>query len=463
MLNPVTAVSSGCNPVTIVNAFNSVTVGIGGQFSTITDAVTENTGTTIVERNEVDKSVSVSGATITGTGTNWEKDVAIGGGNGDEGMFLGDLIKLGDSRWYKIKHVNSDTEAVLYEDGPAGAASFTLARITRKTILLYPGEYAETIPLEPGFDIVGVDRNACILSENASSPSYPLGSWGENYIANLTIGPTEAWGALDSMAGQNPFSDYWAGGDLQFSNVRIQQGNYDRTHAGGAGNWPMMPNGRTIYDNMDISVGGTFRDTINADTRTAAETQVIFRNSVFEKIPDWNYSAGTIEPCLLVIPREATVSIQSVKMRWAAGSGGASFGGLVGIRLGTTILNSQATNSILNVDGLTLECDETSFTAIEAKTATATVNIANSRITSVGTTAKGVSAQGADVNIVNSDVTGVTSGVECTNAGSTVSLRSGTRVKGTTNSLVQSAGTLNKGSFCTSIGAETGTITAADT
>lgn len=462
MTAPALASNTYKNQIRDIAHANVMTIGVGARYSSITDAFTDNTGRGLAVRNPIEKPVSVIGPVLIGTGTDWKK--AGLDPRGDENMAVGDLISIESggvwSRWYKIKTVSSDTGAVLYENGPASGSAYRLARLVPKTFLLVPGEYAESdIPFEPGLNLIGADKNACILSEDSSGSPFPIGSYGENLIANMTLGATLAWGSLESMAGVATYPDLWAGARLNLKDVRVVQGDYDGTHAGGITSWPMLPNGNTLYDGCEFYVAGTMRSGQPIQTGVPADTRVMFKHTYFERVDDI-VSAAITEPSLLIVPQNCIVDlfgcVMDIPTTTINPASASTF-----CRVGAGPLGSAA-NSILNIDSTRMYAQADDVVGIEAETDSAVVNIRNSSIECAGAATKGIQALGTDVNVTNSDVEAVQA-ITCEHASSTVNVRAATRAKGSTNSLLQTAGTVNKGSFVSSIGAESGTITAADT
>jgi len=391
-------------------------------------------------------------AVVTASGTTWRTGTAS-----DRPRFF-DLIQFGsDTRFYKIKSVDTDTQITLYEtyQGTSVVATAT-AMITYYldwiTFLLMPGEYTfpvspDHLVVHPGQAFVGMSKYGCILSEGSSSPPTPFFDWGENRVENLTIAPTNDFGSLDGLFSVAGLSDAktWAGMVSKVSNCRLSALNLNGEHSGGNLRLPLIGQGHSIIEYCEIendnpsgfqNIGG------RTGVSTSADTKVSLNHCVYKTLKGFGLGASFSSPGMLTLDLNATYNIDQsiIDMEDLA----VSPSSLVG-NPGALFVPSTVTDVVANFSSLTSR-------------------VANTRA-SGSSIPSCIDVRGpCTLNITRSDLEAEGTGavaIECAHASAVINVR-GTRLKGTTNSVNCSAGTVNLDTASTEIGGTTGVGTIND-
>ncbi len=425
-----------------------------------------------------DRFVQVYETTVSVTATGGSASVSFTGETfrTNEKIWVGDVFRIdGGARNYKIKNITNDTTLVAHEpilaaDEVSGTVTVTFYRLERKTLILMPGEYTGLFRLSPGIDLVGTCLRSTKISEQQGAPYAPFYNFSDNVISNVTLGPTDAFSSCDggvqsndfiniTEAGANPSWDnttHWAGqtGIIQDCELNILNAGGD--HSGGTATFPVLPAGRVIVKNTLVNndsytsfaapntstasgrgaIDNSYYDETNTivnlintdvtlqsgwDTDQAA-TQLSYGGYLLDVGATYNIGGGsvrTIEDLAVnpVLFSVAGVSIQSTSAIIA------NIGGGFEVNIDNT--SGDATNPTVGVDA----------------GSASTVNMTHTNIESAGT-----GALGARTN----------------NASAVANIRH-SRVKGGTNSLVNTTGTINAAGSVTTIGATSGTITATET
>lgn len=473
---------------------NVVTVGVGGQYSNIQaaiDSITDN-----LPDNYSTGTVSVTNGSATITFSSAPADDKVVAGR--------DLFTVDGSRYYRIKSgptTDGGATFTLYENylGTTNAtASFSVRKPNPRTILLLPGVYdytadalAKNVMLKPYVGIAGVDRDSCIIrrnKNNTSGSATPVvglahGSWLRNLTIDSTDGhfnyfrmglTADATSQTQAMSGsfwlldkvsllnKDPnFIDagpdylidsaYFNGDTLLFDNCYFEHCWDGFTWVNnGSGRLKVTFNNPIIYktpypDSDTSATGATF---IRAGVTGASATDILMINPVYNQalLCAGEVAASAVfarqfgNTGMLVVGGGATAKVVNPAIDMDVGAG---VGKCAGIAL----------NNLSGTGGSTLEC------------VGGYINIAGA---GGGDAADYV--DGAANNLPTSTLTisgtriesGKT-GVRQNNATATTNLQGGARIKGATNSLVNTAGTMNKSANVSTVGAESGTVTIAET
>lgn len=409
---------------------NLATVGSrSAMYQTIASAIADIGSRMVVRRSRTETLTVTNGsATVTGSGTDWLPS----GGNADN-MGIGDLIRFDtDTRYYKIKSINSDTNLTLWEPYQGSTKSgvsvpYETYYFERFTLLLLPNDLAQNgiteAALAPGFDLVGLTPFGASLSENATSNAVSLSNFGENSIIGLRFAPTAEWGDLDKWISVN--TTIWAGSDNLIANCLVENTDARRFHSGGVLGYPVVAAGKsTIRNTIMRSSRAPVPATGGAVTATAANTEVNFDTCRFELIPDAiSYTTGVLLPGGLACTADATHNVHGCVIDLRDFGLTAASGNVSGIYVNPT----SGTSNIVNVNNSTIRARNTT-----------------------GSPAVGLEVAGpCTVNIAQSDVEGVGGangfGVYMNSATATVNIRAGSRIKGSASQggIANLAGTAN--------------------
>jgi hypothetical protein len=347
-----------------------------------------------------------------------------------------------------VKNITSETTLTL-EEAYAGAMiietamKFRIYRIDWTTFILLPGDHVVNgLSVFAGQAFTAMDRSSVHISEKATTPTPVFLNWGENRLSNVTVAPTVAFGSVDGLA--RPQADIWAGAESVIDNCTLEILNYG-SHAGGNVRLPYLNGGRSIIKNTIIRHD---------------EGLHFFGNDVAGAVTATNYNTRVdIIDCMLdVIP-----TIKSL-------DAGASFAfGSVHIsRLGTfNLKNILMTQEENYVTPFAAAGDVGSIWVNQP----AIVNLNNVRSNVSNKASNGVRTSNvlvddaAEVNITHCDLEASgTSGtsIYCNHASAVINVRH-SRIKGSSNSINNIAGTVNAAGSVTTIGATAGIITATET
>jgi hypothetical protein len=385
--------------------------------------------------------------TVTGGGTAWRATTP-------EGILLNpridDLILFGsDTRYYKIKSVDLDTQLTLYEDY-AGSNVTTTATAMKTyymswvSFVLMPGEYALGIAVYPGQSFVGIDRHACIVSEESTTPPTPFTDWGENRLSNLTIAPTNDFGTVDGLFTcarlSGAPSKVWGGMESIVSNCTLSTMNLNGAHNGGEMRLPLFGGGKSTITGCSIVSDNPagFGGPGGAVDPTSANAIVNLHNNLMSTNKGFENGTSFASPIMFAFSDPATYNIDhataimedlAVSPSSFVGSPGSMWVPSTGLATPPIINISHLTSRVVNnrVSG-------TSVPACIQVDGEATVNISQSDLDAQGTGAQTI---------------------RCTHASAVINVR-GSRISGGTNSIDCSAGIVNVDTASTLIGATTG-------
>jgi len=416
---------------------NAFSIGAGGNFSTLEDAVAvAGDRLTLVNTFSANIAIFAASTTIVGTGTTWRTN---------KQLRVGDLLQIaGDTtKFHKVLEVATDTSITLGGgfDGtqifPSAVTQIEVFRIDWASLILLPGQHVSPdtgISLTPGLAICGLEKYSTILSEIDSAPPAPFINFGENILSNFTLGPTDAWSDLDGIQ-SSPSTSLWGGAVSIMDNMFIRCKDTGGDHGNGAGGLHVPSGGRSIVNNCEIEFelllqvnhGGRVTPTVN-------NTKIEMRNTTLRQVKSWWSYGGAVLP----LPPTALRADKAITYNLDD----------------CTILIDH------NADMSSTFDDPTGIHAVGA----GIINLNRSRIrANNGQTISGINCPAsstATVNVTNSDIevlagSGTGKGILTEDAGATVNVR-GSRVKGNTNSLHAVAGTINYDTASTLLGTNTG-------
>lgn len=440
-----------------LNLRNGVTIGRGGKFSTIDDAlvamgsrltqVYQITDTIIASVGS--PNIALSSSLLPMTKTHID---TLGTSHPWAGF---DYVQIsGDSRLFKVKQVLAQNQFHLAEDYDTAifaSRTLTFYKLDWRTLMLLPGEH--TTPSLDAFDIVhgihliGMDKHRCIVSENGATPSGPIYTLGESVYSNLTFGPTETWSALDGLGGQNTLGAANPGGmRIDFDNVIVRCLNSGGHHGGGWTNLPYAGGGRTKYRNCTFEFDSMLRFAPGGRvTPAVADTQINligcdfeyrYSKDVYTGVPSVGLAPG------IYVDADYELSLSNCDFDMdhgpvipAPGAGVFSMVNLAAAAIAPTVNIRKTTCRISNSNGAY-------GVYVPAGVGAAVINIDQSDIEAGGST-------------------GTRTGVYTNDADATVNIRN-SRIKGATNSINAALGTINYDGSTTLIGTATGG-TASDT
>ncbi len=487
--NPVLAGADGTNYAAIP-AGRIIPVGTKEGIQSAIDSITDNlpinhnTGTVVVTNGSATITFSVAPA----------KDKVVAGR---------DLFSVDGVRFYNLKSGPTIINGVVfnllepYQGATNAAASFSVYKPNPAVILLSAGVYdftddalARNIMLKPYVGITGVDRDSCIIRRNKSNPTpttTPVigvahGSWLRNFTLDTVDGhfifyrmgltarataQTEAmkgslW-LLDHMAllnkdpnGIDAGADYDI--DLSFYNgdtILFDDCYFE--HCWDGFTWNTQGGRLKVTFNNPVVYKIPFPDGLTqsgaAFTRTGvtgtSTTDVLMVNPVYDQK---TFAAGE------VVDDGAGGFIARLGgftgMLFVGGGGtGKVVNPAIDMDVGLNLGRSAGIGIGGNVGVSVLECigGYINIAGVGGGDAADHVNgafndLANCTLTVCGTRIEAGKA-----------------GVRQNNATATTNLQGGARINGTTNSIVNTAGTMNKSANVSAVGATSGTITTAET
>lgn len=478
---------------------NVLTVGDGGMYSTIQEAIDSITDNLPINYSTGTVSVTSGSATITFSSAPANDKVVAGR----------DLFTVDGSRWYRIKSGPTATGGATftlfetYQGATNATATFGVYKPNPRTILLLPGVYdytgdalARNVMLKPYVGIVGLDRDSCVIRRNKNNPTpttTPLvgvthGSW----LRNLT---------LDTIDGH--FIPYRMGLTARgTSQTQAMKGSFWLLD-----NVAMLnkdPNGIDSGADYDIDTSFYNDDELLFDrcyfehcwdgftwNTQGGRLKITFNNPVIYKtpLPDGLTASGATFIRAGVTGSATTADLIMVapvynQKKLAAGevvddgSGGAiaRFGGTLGGTYGMLFIGGGATATVVDpaIDmdvGLNLGRNAGVGIAGTAGTTSLTciggyINIAGAGGGNAADHVDGACNELAAgvLTVCGTRIESGKTGVRQLTAGGVTNLQGGARIKGTTNSLVNTAGTMNQSTNVSLAGVATsGVITSAET
>lgn len=467
-----------------------ISVGAGGDFTSIQDAIDSITDNLQVNYNTGTVAVTNGSATITFSGAPANDKVVAGR----------DLFTVDGSRWYRIKSGPTVTGGAVftlnetYQGSTNAAASFGVYKPNPRTILLLPGVYdftaaaiARNVMLKPYIGITGLDRDSCIVRRNKNNPtpnSHPLvglthGSW----LRNVT---------LDTVDGH--FIPYRMGLTSRgTSQTQAMKGSFWLLD-----NVAMLnkdPNGidpgadydidQSFYNDDELLLDRCYFehcwDAFTWNTQ-GGRLKVTFNNPVVYKTP---FPQGRTQSGAAFIRAGVTgasttdviaiTPIYDQKKLSAGEVANDGFGGVIanGVGLyGFMFVGNGATGKILNpaIDmDVGANYGRNAGFGLSGTGGTATLESVGGYVNIAGAGAAGAQVDGAfadtpgTLTVCGTRIESGKTGVRNNNAGATTNLQGGARIKGATNSLNNQSGMLNKSANVSAVGATAGTITSAET
>lgn len=472
---------------------NTVTVGAGGQYTDIQAAI-----------DSITDNLPVSYSTGTVSVTNGSAQITFSSAPANDKVVAGrDLFSVDGVRFYQIKNGPTTLGGAIfnlaetYQGSTNAAASFSIYKPNPRTVLLLPGVYdytgvalARNILLKPYVNLVGVDRDSCVIRRNKDNPSSettPLLAIGHGAsVFNLT---------LDSVDGH--FMVYRMGLTARATT---------QTQAMKNSRWVLRNVALVNKDPNGIDSGADY----DIDNSFYNDDEVVFDRCYFEHCWDgftWNTRGGRFKatfnnPVIYKTPlplNRSTSGAAFIRAGYTAASTADvlmvnpvydqvtyasgetlndGLGGLIarmGGAYGMLFIGSGATGKVVNP---AVDINYGTNYGRAAGVALGGTNGACS-VTCVGGYMNVLGAGGGDaqdyvsgafndlaagiLTISGTNIDAGKHGVYQKTAGGITNLQGGARIKGATNSLVNTAGTMNKSANISTVGAESGTITTAET
>ena len=439
----------------------AVTVGPGGNYSTLEDAVSA-VGLRWVTSKQMpnytgpwpDKPEFIA------TFTNGSADFAYVSGQtftGSAGLLGQEFIKIG-TKYYRVKDCSSTTAGELFGpfQGVTGDYTCTPLLLDWVTIMLLPGShssYTDLARLQPGTVLSGFSKETTSLVEDSSGAAFAFGPMTK--MVNLSLEPNILFGSMDrlyyedALIGGDTTNLYPYGCEVRIDKCKIVNADERGPHAGGNIGWPTVTGGLFAFTNSELGFGN------NAGALSGGG------------------EAGITSRILL----------SNITTRWFKGNGNPlqlafindSYNAFVGpMQIDVVNCFTDFEDFLFNPS---IAAPLSIFTIADANT---TLNITgglhsivnNNAAAGAGEFPAAVVCYGGTVNVqggavleaTGSTVSGANQGTGVYNAGGTVNVRSGSRVKGDTNKAINNAsGTVNVSPNADVIGGTTGVITATAT
>lgn len=470
---------------------NVVTVGVGGQYSTIQAAIDSITDNLPVNHNTGTVSVTNGSAQITFSAAPANDKVVAGR----------DLFSVDGVRYYRIK--NGPTVAggtvfnlfEVYQGATNAAASYSVYKPNPRTVLLLDPVYdyssetmARNILLKPYVGLVGISPDGCIIrrnKNNATPDNNPLigmahGSW----LSNLTLDSVDGHFLFYRMgltAQATTQTQAMAGSRWRFDRMRLRNADPNGVDAGA--------------DYVSEGGGKPYND-----------DEVLFENCEFEHCWDGFSLAPTGGRLKMKFINPHIIKIPLPLNKQATGAAFIRSGGKLDVEMinltydqatfcsDETYANDGSGGALSNAIGYTGVIHVTANGGVTVKVVNPNVRMAvgaaygriapfaimggdaATKLTIIGGELEitGAGAAGSEVAGVLQLGQGTTvihgtridagkDGVKLNNASGIMNLTGGARIKGVTNSAVNTAGTLNKSANVSLVGATSGVVTTAET
>lgn len=446
----------------------NVLVGSGGHYSSIERAVTDlgsrwtnRLSDSVVEPPTQSLTFTNGSATVVkaslGTG------IAFSGVAGSAWR-IGDFLTTNSVKYYRIKKAIDVNTLELWGPwaGTTGNFSVQPKYLDRANIWLLPGNYAlSAYALPPGINLLGADKNSVSIAYDA-----PFTTVGENFLYNITIGPTTTFGSMDHFADGSNDTELGHGCTFSASNIRIICGSSNGAHNGGNLSWPVMTGGFSYIADSDIILNGN-SGSLSAGGSSGVTSIVRFSNVRIENDGDIQSVSGGLGIAALDLSYNAadyiTVYLDDVRVLFNDLAKNPSIASFIG---SVTVANA---NSTVYINGLKSETRNTSSTAAATEkpvgvyVGSGTVHINNSKlfasggVTGPANAGEGLAIDGGTVHVKNCDIYGLKHGVNISSG--TVNLHN-TYIEGGTNAINQTGGTVNveKGVYLS--GPVTGTLSS---
>lgn len=436
---------------------NVITVGAGGRYRKLYDAINA------VCPDEYSNFVSyrtVTGSPASQFSNQFSHFLLLPGETlrtGTPKVRPGDYIrKVGETRRHRIKKVVADTAIELYEawagSALSGTTEFIVEYLDWKYFMLLPGEHTFSVLwpdggfLPHGVHLLGSGRDVSTLSEDADGGASGriFSAVGACRFSHLTLGPTRYYGAMDGIVSGH-FDGCPAGSDILFENVHVISSNPGGVHSGSGMHLPVNPGSRTIIRASDFESESYFQLGVDSSAvTTPANTTLDIIGSRFTVALGMDTSlsgqvGGGVGVCGLWVSEAITLNMVGSSVDFPDMSIDPYSGNVCGIKV------TEA--AVININA-------------------SRVNVANTDPSAAAVTiGVSVDAAAATVNISQSDIEAAgTSGTGVYNNGGIVTVRTGSRVKGTANKAINNAaGTVRVSPNADVIGGTTGTIAAVAT
>lgn len=457
------------NIPSIKNSKN-VIVGVGGHFSSIQNAVTSLGSRWANRLNDGSVEPPTQSLTFTNLSSTVVKS-SLGTGIAFTGVSgtawrVGDFLTTDSIKYYRIKKVIDTNTLELWGpwSGTTGNFNCQPKFLDRANLLLMPGDYGlENYALPPGINLLGFDKNSVSLSRDR-----PFTTVGENFLYNLTIGPTLTFGSMDQFAGGSNDTELGHGCSFYASNIRIICGSYNGAHNGGNLSWPIMTGGYSYLVDSEVILNGN-TGSFSAGGLTGVTSIVRWSNVRIDNDTDIQSVSGGLALSALDLSYNSadflTVYLDNLRVLFKDIGKNPTIGSSIG---GVVIANP---NSTVYINGLKSETRNSNTSAavtekpVSVYVASGTVHIDNSKmfasgqVTGPANAGEGLTVDGGTVHVKNSDIYGLKYGINI--SAGTVNLHN-TQVEGGLSAINNTAGTVNveKGVYITGpvVGALVSTI-----
>lgn len=471
---------------------NTVTVGAGGQFSSIQAAIDSITDNLPVSYNTGTVSVTNGSAQITFSSAPAADKVVAGR----------DLFSVDGVRFYQILNGPTVTGGTIfnlretYQGSTNGTATFSVYKPNPRTVMLLPGVYdytavalARNIMLKPYVGITGVDRDSCIIRRNKNNPTpatTPMiglthGSWLRNVSIDSVDGHFQPY-RMGLTATATTQTQAMMGSSWLIDNIALFNKDPNGIDTG-ADYWIEA----TFFNNDTILMRNCYFehcwDGFSLNSK-GGRLKVVFVNPTIYKVPfpkGLAYSGATF--IRAGAQQTSTTDIEMYnpiydQKTYAAGElindGAGNFAAHLGGTYGMLVVGGGATGKVVNpsIDmAVGANHGRCSGIGVAQQAGASTLLCVGGYINITGTPADASDivcgaynqVDGGTLTIAGTRIDAESVGVSNNHANAITNLQGGARIKGATNSLVNTAGTMNKSANISTVGATSGTITTAET
>lgn len=473
--------------IAVLKNSKNIVVGRGGHSSSIESAVTRLGSRWAKRLSDAGAEPPTQSLTFTNnsaTVTKASAGTGIAFNTNGSAWGVGGFLTTNGTKYHKIKKIIDANNLELWGPWTGSTGDFSVQPyyLERANLWLLPGDYElASYALPPGINLLGADKNSVNIAYDR-----PFTSVGENFLYNLTIGPVNTFGAMDSLGAGFNSTELGHGCGFYASNIRIICGSYNGAHNGGNLYWPVVTGGISSLVDSDIILAGN-SGSLSTGGESGVRSIVHWKNVRIFNDSDFQAVSGGVGLAALDLSYNSAdyldVYLDDIRVLYQDIGKNPSFA----MPIGAILVNNP--NSKVYISGLKSETrnSNTSAAATEIPTSVyvvdGEVHIENSRlfasgqVTGPANAGVGLDVYGGTVNVRNSFIYGLVRGIQHTGgtvnlhgcdvtsggtgiyvnaAGATCNVRAGSRIEGTTNSINCAAGTVNVSGNADLIGATTG-------
>ena len=433
-------------------------VGSGGPYQTLEQAVAA-AGTRWIASKQMPNYTGPwpDKASFTADFTNGSATFTKTAGQNFQGTagLVGQEFILVDGKYYRVKDTISTTSGTLFGTfkGTTGSYTCTPLLLDWITIMLLPGSHGSyAAALQPGTVLSGFSKETTSLVEDSSGT--PIVMSPMTKIVNLSLEPNILFGSMDNLGYTDALiagdatDTYPYGCEARIDKCKIVNANERGPHAGGDIKWPCMAGGLFAFTNSELGFGNN-TGSLAGGGEAGVTTRLLFEN---------------------------------ITTRWFKGSGNPLWAGVINDGYNALVGPTQidVVNCYSDMEDFGFNPTSGPLSMFYISDANSTLNISGGfhRIANNNSSAAAsefpavvaclagtVNVQGGAVlEATGSTVSGANQGTGIYNAGGTVNVRAGCRVKGDTNKAINNAaGTVNVSPNADTIGGTTGVINAVAT